>query len=116
MLERLAVIRKQIATLQAEALQIEQALISQVEHKYEGTSRGSGYKVKFKVTRSIDYDAYREVEDSIPEELRCVETKPVLRLPKYRTLLEQQPLLAAMFTTEKPAKPVVTINEEPDGN
>ena len=112
MLKRLAELRGQIASLQEEAAAIEAALISKVDQKYEGTSHGDGYKVTFKVNRTVDFDAYRTVEDQIPEDLRCVDSKPVLRLPKYRALLEQNPNLVARFTTEKPGKPVIKIIEE----
>lgn len=116
LLSHLAFIKSQIAALKTEQLSIEQQLLEQVERKYEGTSTGNGYKVIFKVTRSVDVDALEEAADKIPAELYPCKIKHSLDLKKWRELCAFDEELACSFVTEKRAKPTITILEEEDGN
>lgn len=65
--------------------------------------------VTSKLTRSLDYEAYRAVEEGIPEGVRCVDMKPALNLKKLRALEMIDPALPAQFITVKPAKPSVKL-------
>ena len=81
----------------------------------EGTSTTETSHLKItitkKLTRKLDYPTYHKIEDSLPENLRCVDLKPSLNMKAYRHLEAADPDLAATFCTTKPARSGVTIKE-----
>lgn len=95
-------------------IEAENALIAAFgETKTEGsTTRTYGsYKVTVtkKVSRSLDFDAYRAL--NLPPDHQFVDMKPAINLKKLRLIEGIDPALVASCVTAKPAKPYVKIEE-----
>ena len=79
--------------------------------KQEGvkTVHFGGYVVKVtnKVSRQLDVEKYLEVADSLP--VQPVNIKYAIDTKNLRHLLAVDPDLVAMFITEKPGKPSLSI-------
>ena len=91
----------------------ESDIIRLVGTKPEGTTtiKEENFKVSVscKLNRSIDYDAYLKVRDSLPENLRPISYKPEIDLKILRALEIIDPSIPATFITTKPAKPSVKV-------
>jgi len=64
-------------------------------------------KVTNKVARALDLEKYLEIADSLP--VNPVKVKYQLDVKNLRHLLAVDPELVAMFVTEKPGKPSLSI-------
>jgi hypothetical protein len=100
----------------AERVALETEIAAAVAKKDEGTEYANigGYQIKVvsKLTRTLDFDAYSAIADSLPVTLRCVDMKPALNLRVLKALELVDPSLTATFITTKPAKPAVSITME----
>lgn len=99
------------ATAKKQRLAIEEEIVNLIPEQLEGATKLSGLTVTRKLSRKIDIEAYLEIMPGIPEGLRCVDYTPKLNMARYRALFMVDPDLAAIFVTEKPAKPAITITE-----
>ena len=110
-----------IRDLQAELIEIETALLAEVESTEGGskTNHIDGYKITVKrpVLRNIDGEAWELVKDRIPADLRPVRVKVEPDAKGCDWLRENRPELwaiAAEAITEKPGKAGFTIDLESD--
>lgn len=91
----------------------EKELAALIATKDEGTDKAEAgpYKITItsKLTRTLNFEAYRAVEEQIPEGLRCVDMKPTLNLANLRAMDKARPGFSAQFITSKPASPGVKI-------
>jgi len=96
-----------------ERIDAEMMIAKELQTKDEGTDKAVAgcfaITVTSKLTRTLDYEAYREIEDSLPEGVRCVDMKPAINLKKLRALEMVDPKLPSLFITTKPAKASVKI-------
>jgi len=96
---------------------LEETVAALIATKPEGTEKLETCFFKItvtsKLTRELDYPAYKQIEEGLPVGLRCVTLKPSLDLKALRALELADPSLPAFFITTKPAKATVKI--EPIG-
>jgi len=64
-----------------------------------------------KLTRSLDYEAYKTLCDGLPEALQFVDLDPKINITKLRHVEAVDPSIVAACVTIKPAKPSITIKE-----
>jgi hypothetical protein len=67
------------------------------------------------MTRKLDEKKWKDIEDSIPEDLRPVNYKPSIDLKGIRYLQENYPdtyAIIAKALTVKPAKPSVKVEDK----
>ena len=100
-------------------LETEGKIIDLVGMKAEGsqTHDAGTYKVTVtsSMTRKLDEKKWKDIEDSIPEDLRPVNYKPSIDLKGIRYLQENYPETYAIVTkalTVKPAKPSVKVEDK----
>jgi hypothetical protein len=76
--------------------------------KIEGSKTFKNDQVSISVTnrltRKLDYAAYKKIRDQIPEGCDFVEYQPKINLAKLRHIEATMPALAAQCITTKPAK------------
>ena len=110
---RLAAAKAKEEEAKIQRIEAEEGIAAILGIKEEGTVKRTvwGYSVTVttKLTRTLDYEVYRAIEDGIPEGVRCVDMKPSLNLKKLRALEMVDPSLPAMFITTKPAKASVKL-------
>jgi len=79
----------------------------------EGTASQKTDKFKIsvttKLTRALDYEAYRAVEEGIPESVRCIDLEPKINPKKLRAIDLVKPGFSAQFITTKASKPTVKV-------
>lgn len=97
-------------------LAAEAALIAAVNNdKLEGSKTVDTPQFKVtvanKLTRTLDYVAYKTICDGLPEALQFVELDPKINLTKLRHVEAVDPAIVAICITTKPAKPSITIKE-----
>jgi hypothetical protein len=102
------------AAAKEERLMAEAALLAAVRpSKLEGTETRAtdGFKVSVtsKLSRSLDYDAYRAMD--LPENIAFVDMKPTINLKNLRMIERLDPALVAQCVTVKPAKPSIKVQE-----
>lgn len=101
------------AEVKAERVALENELASMVSTKLEGTDKAEGKKWKVtvtsKLTRSLDYEAYQQVEHELS--VPCVDLKPTINLKNLRIIEQVNPSFVASFITTRPAKAMVKIEE-----
>lgn len=99
--------------------QVEAELVALISTKVEGTDslKVGNMKVTVtnKLTRKLDYDTYKTIEDSIPEGVRCVDMVPKLNITNLRAMDKLQPGFSAQFITSKPAKAGFKVEEQKTG-
>ena len=95
----------------------EERVIELVGQKEEGAQRLAGLYYRAtttaKLTRSLDYEAFRNIHHMIPDALCPVEHKPALNLRKLRLMETENPELYKLMTqciSTKPAKTAVKID------
>lgn len=111
--ERLASAKHEEERAKAVRVEAENEIAALVATKDEGTDKARvgmfQVTVTSKLNRKLDFEAYRAIEDGIPEGVRCVDMKPSLNLKKLRALEMVDPMLPAQFITTAPAKPSVKL-------
>jgi|GEM_PF-3458780 len=99
------------AEAKKEVLRIENLILDLAPEKLEGsqTLPTSGYKITLthKLTRKLDYDAYRALD--LPDNLQFVNLKPAIDLFRLRAIERLDPSLVAQCVTTKPAKTAVKV-------
>jgi len=93
---------------------IEEQIVALTGKRDEGskTHDADGYKVTVtgKVTRKMDWDAWANVKDQIPENLRPVKVKEELDERGVKYLADNEPEIYALLPIEvKPAKTGVDV-------
>lgn len=90
-----------------------QIVAAMTDLKEEGTTteKTDYFKVSVttKLTRTLDYPAYLDLESQIPEGIRCVTLKPEIDLKKLRAMEMVRPGFSAQFVTTKPSKPTIKV-------
>jgi len=98
------------AAAKEERLMAEAALLAAVRpSKLEGTETKATDGVTSKLSRSLDYDAYRAMD--LPENIAFVDMKPTINLKNLRMIERLDPALVAQCVTVKPAKPSIKVQE-----
>jgi len=91
----------------------EEQIASLVATTDEGTDKVEAgifkITVTSKLTRTLDYEAYKAIEEGLPVGVRCVDLKPAINLKKLRALEMVDPDLPAHFISVKPAKAAVKV-------
>ena len=119
-LDKLALDLERMKEKEAEAkldrIGAEEALLKAVTPKDEGsvTFKENFYKVTVKspVNRTIDTDAYLEMEWKLPPKKNPIVKKLSIDIKKYRTLEEHEPDMFALLSkciTSKPGKIQVSV-------
>ena len=97
-----------------EVLRIENLILALAPEKLEGsqTLPVPGFKltVTHKLTRTLDFDAYRALD--LPENMQFVTLKPAIDLFKLRAIERLDPFLVAQCVTVKPAKTAIKVEVE----
>lgn len=102
------------AAAKEERLKAEAELVSAVQpEKLEGTETRvtDGFKVSVtnKLSRSLDYEAYKAME--LPDNMQFVDFKPSINLKHLRMIERLDPALVTQCVTVKPAKPSIKVEE-----
>ena len=94
-----------------DVLRLEHLIIEHAPPKLEGsqTLTPPGFKLTItrKLSRKLDYDAYKALD--IPESMEFVTRKPSIDLLKLRAIERLDPVLVAQCVTTKPAKTAIKV-------
>lgn len=105
-------LREKQDKIKAVILNLEAEIISDIpDLKLEGTTKQPWGSVTTKLTRKLDYEAYKKNVKTLPEKQQFVTLTPKIDLKIMRLALLVNSDIVTSCITIKPAKPIIKINE-----